>query len=81
MDVLTVLLLGVVVSGITQTFKSLFPKVDPKLWVALLALVGATFWAIVVPLLPIDLVKTAGVVFATAISFYEVLKSFIPKSK
>ncbi len=77
MDILSTLLLGTLVAGITQGMKKALPTVNPLIWVALLALLGGVLYGVVMPLLPVEVVEKAVYSFGLAIGFYEVLKGFL----
>lgn len=78
MNPLMTLLLGLLVTGVTELMKKVLPKVNPLLWVALLALIGGFLYGIVIPLLPHEVVEKAVYSFGIAVGFYEILMQFVP---
>lgn len=78
MDALTTILLGTLITGVTQAMKKVFPTVQPLFWVALLAITGGFIYGIVLPLFPTEVVEKAVFSFTVAIGLYETLKAFAP---
>ena len=78
MDALTTLLLGGIISALTQIMKELFPSVQPLLWVGLLAVIGGFVYGFLIPILPTEIVEKSLYSFSIAVGLYETLKAFIP---
>ena len=80
MDALTTLLIGTLVTIVTQGGKKIFSGVPPLVFVALLSIAGGAVYAFIVPSIPAHVMEKIGFSFATAVGLYEVLKPFV-KSK
>jgi purine-cytosine permease-like protein len=80
MNELSILLMGGVISLVVQFGKKYLPKVNPLLYVAVLAVIGGILKAVLAPMLPKEALTLAGASFASAVALYETLKAFIPKS-
>lgn len=78
MDALTTLLIGALISGVTEGMKRIFPTVNPLLWVALLSVIGGFIYGIIIPILPPEVVEKSIYSFGIAVGFYETLKAFVP---
>jgi len=79
MDALATLLIGAIVSAITQIGKKFLADVNSLIWVGLFAVIGGIGYSFVVPMLPLDVLEKVGFGFATAVGLYEILRSFIKK--
>ena len=75
MSALTVLLLGAIISGATQLGKTFLPSINPLLIVAMLAILGGVIHGAIIPLIPVNTIELIGTCFASAVGFYEILKS------
>ena len=76
MDALTILLVGALVSGITELAKKVFPGVQPLLFVGLLSVIVGFAYGILVPLFPAEIIEKVIYSFSIAVTVFNVLKQF-----
>lgn len=77
MDILSTLILGAVVSIVTQGAKKLLPEANPLIFVACLAILGGLFVGIAVPMFPQEVLEKIIYSFGLAVGYYETLKTFV----
>lgn len=76
---LTLLLLGAIISLVSEFVKRKFPTISPHYVVAAIALAAGAFNAFLLPILPPGFVDNAISAYAYAVAFYELLLKQVVK--
>jgi hypothetical protein len=75
MEQLSTLIIGAIVSSVTQASKKFFPQANPLISVGILALIAGMVYSFGRPLIPAEIVTKAAAGFATAVTLYELIKN------